>query len=135
MFFSFQTLITILTLIKIVCGLENTSQNPVPVLPEEYIQGVVLMVMGKCKHSKKLMDFVSKYNIPHKAVYLENDEKARDFIMKNYDGKIPWVFQDGNVIGDGYAFIEKYQKDNNLPVTTKTSSLIEQDKINTKTNE
>lgn len=115
MYFSFLTGLSIFTYLNIVLAEANNQPKTKEDLPDEFKQpGVVLIVSKKCKHSKKLIDFVTTNKIPHKEIYLDDDEKARDFIMKNYDGKIPWVFQDGNVIGDGYAFIKKFETENNI---------------------
>jgi glutaredoxin len=140
MHFSLLTAISIFTYLNMVSAEDNSQPKSKEALPDEFKQpGVVLILSRKCKHSKKLLEFVTTNNIPHKEIFLDDDEKARDFIMKNYNSKVPWVFQDGNLVGDGYAFMNKYETEKkNLPSQTNQnmgSNLSGMDDVRIKTSE
>lgn len=82
--------------------------------PSQFLKpGVVAILSKKCKHSKKLTDFLVSNNVPHTEIYLEDDSEALNYVMKEKNGKVPWVYENGQFIGDGNAFITQYIKSNN----------------------
>ncbi|EQB60836.1 hypothetical protein NAPIS_ORF01589 [Vairimorpha apis BRL 01] len=76
--------------------------------------GYVVVASKSCKHSKKLLEDLKKYNIPHKTVFMEDNLGLVQYIKENYNSKVPWLYKDGINVGDGTDFIKGLEQSNGV---------------------
>lgn len=81
-------------------------------LPNVLQQDGLVVVGGKrCKHTKQLVDFMNKNGITYTLKYIEDDQELKKYIIKQYNGAIPWVWEDKILVGDGDTFMKLYKQE------------------------
>ncbi|WUR03958.1 glutaredoxin-like protein [Vairimorpha necatrix] len=78
-------------------------------IPKQFLApGIVVVLSRACHFSTELANFLRRNNFPHQEIYVEDDKEANDYIVKNCDGRVPWVYENGHKVGDGIFFMSKY---------------------------
>ncbi|KAF9764719.1 hypothetical protein NGRA_0329 [Nosema granulosis] len=74
-------------------------------------KGVIVVGDRDCGHTKNLISFMIKKHIPHDVKYVEDDKELKRYIINQYGGAIPWVYEDGVLRGDGEKYMKQYKQE------------------------
>lgn len=80
--------------------------------------GTVVVGSKKCKFTKELVDWLNKNSKSYKMAYIDNDKELERYIVDNYNGGVPVVFENGVSQGSGKEYMDRHNN-SSTPVVNK----------------
>lgn len=82
-------------------------------------EGTVVVGSKKCKFTKELVEWMNKNSKPYNIAYIDNDKELTRYIVDNFNGGVPVVFENGVSQGSGKEYMDRHGK---LPTASPGSN-------------